>query len=200
MAERAGKDVIIKVSGSSVPFTKQTMNAESGNLLYLCAQTAYRSFDPEGTFLVYDNNVLTTEPYTIDYIQGGVVFTTNASRTITVSGAYLTMSTVATASSLSVNETCDLLDVTPFGNFYKKRISGMKSASGTITKFEVADSVFQDAILNAEFLILDVYHYSSEKPRRYWVYFDSNELQAAVEGAQNNVLNWQSTQKFDKII
>lgn len=200
MAEKAGYQTVVQISGDSTAFTKQTATAQAGNLIYLMDTAANRVFDPDGVFLVYDSNVLTVEPYTIDYIQGAVVFTTNASRTITVSGARLTMSAVATASSLSVSETCDLADVTPFTATHKKRIAGLKSASGTLTEFDVADTVFIDAILAAEFLILDIYEVSTAQPKRYWAVFESSELQAAVEGAQTQVLSWQSHKEYNRLI
>lgn len=199
MAERAGKDVVVQISGASTAFTKQSATAQAGNLIYIMDTAANRVFDPDGTFLVYDSDVLTVEPYTIDYIQGAVVFTTNATRTITVSGARLTMSTVATASAVSVNETCDLADVTPFGSTHKKRIAGLLSASGTLTEFDVTDTVFNDAIIAADFLILDIYEVSTAQPKRYWAVFESSELQAAVEGAQTQVLSWQSHKEFNRL-
>lgn len=201
MSIRAGYETVIKISGGSANFTAQTANDSGDHMLYTMASTALRAFDPDGAFVVYDGGVETTEDYEIDYIQGGVQFATADTRTITISGAYLTMSTVATASSLSVNESCDLLDVTPFnGAGYRKRKAGLLHASGTITEFNVADEAFTDAIIAAEFLILDIYEVSHALPKRYWAVFESSELQAAVEGAQTQVLSWQSHKEYDRLI
>lgn len=200
MSIRKGYETVIKISGGSTNFTAQNANDSGDHMLYTMASTALRAFDPDGVFTVYDGGVETTEDYEIDYIQGGVRFATADTRTITISGAYLTMSTVATASSLSVNESSDLLDITPFGASYRKRKAGLKSASGTITEFDVADETFTDAIISAEFLILDIYEVSSALPKRYWAVFESSELQAAVEGAQTQVLSWQSHKEYDRLI
>lgn len=200
MSIRKGYETVIKISGGSTNFTAQNANDSGDHMLYTMAQTAVRAFDPDGVFTVYDGGVETTEDYEIDYIQGGVRFATADTRTITIAGAYLTMSTVATASSLSVNESSDLLDITPFGASYRKRQAGLKSASGTITEFDVADETFTDAIISAEFLILDIYEVSSALPKRYWAVFESSELQAAVEGAQTQVLSWQSHKEYDRLI
>lgn len=200
MSIRAGYETVVKISGASTNFTEQTANDSGDHKLYYMASTALRAFDPDATFTIYDGGVETTEDYEIDYIQGGVRFATADARTITISGAYLTMSTVATASSLSVNESCDLLDITPFGVTNKKRKAGLFHASGTLTQFDVSDETFIDAIIDAEFLVLDIYEVSSALPKRYWAVFESSELQAAVEGAQNQVISWQSTQKFDRLL
>ena len=200
MSIRAGYETVVKISGGSTNFTTQTANDSGDHMLYYMASTATRAFDPDATFTVYDGGVETTEDYEIDYIQGGVQFATADTRTITISGAYLTMSTVATASSLSINESSDLLDITPFGTSYRKRKAGLKSASGTITEFNVADETFTDAIIAAEFLILDIYEVSHALPKRYWAVFESSELQAAVEGAQTQVLSWQSHKEYDRLI
>ena len=93
-----------------------------------------------------------------------------------------------------------MLDITPFGVANKKRKAGLFHASGTITEFDVADETFTDAIVAADFLILDIYEISSALPKRYWAVFESSELQAAVEGAQTQVLSWQSTKKFDRLL
>jgi hypothetical protein len=201
MSIRKGYETVIKISGGSTNFTAQNANDSGDHMLYTMAQTAVRAFDPDGVFTVYDGGVETTEDYEIDYIQGGVRFATADTRTITIAGACLTMSTVATASSLSVNESSDLLDITPFnGVGYRKRKAGLKSASGTITEFDVADETFTDAIISAEFLILDIYEVSHALPKRYWAVFESSELQAAVEGAQTQVLSWQSHKEYDRLI
>lgn len=202
MAERAGYNTVIKISGASTAFTATSTTPRTGGRIYTL-NPARRAIDPKVPLVVYKSleyPTPTTESYVIDYVEGAIVFDVSDENrgTIIASGNAFTMSTVATASSLSVNETCDLIDVTPFTATNKKRIAGLKSASGTITEFDVADETFTDAILAAEFLILHIYEVSTGEPRQYWAVFESSELQAAVEGAQTQVLSWQSHKEFGK--
>ena len=205
MSIRAGYETVVKINGASVAFEYTSSTEQNDGVTYILNATR-RSLDPSVAVSVYSTEswpAVVSEGYSVDYIQGAIVFDeTNAGRgTVTVSGNSFTMSTVATASSLSVNENCDLLDITPFNSTgHRKRKAGLLHASGTITEFDVADEIFIDSILNAEFLVLEIYEVSTAYPKRYWAVFESSELQAAVEGAQSQVLAWQSTKEYGRLI
>lgn len=190
MAEVAGKDYTIKISGTATTMTNEATTT-TDDKTYQITNTAKRVIDNTSTLTVKDDGVTVTG-YTVNYLQGTVTFdTADETRIITITGKYFPMTVAAYANEASTSKAVDLLEVTPFNTDYKKRIAGLKSASGTLSQFDITDETYIDA-LGEKVVIEDDYH-------RFWALLESTELAAAVEGVQGETVSWVSYDEWLKL-
>jgi hypothetical protein len=93
---------------------------------------------------------------------------------------------------MSHSKVCDLLDYNRFGQTNKSRIPGLKSASGTLSQFNVADAYYATALAAGVPIVLEILSATGDEPDRYWALLESDELQAAIDGMQDEVISWVS--------
>ena len=263
MPEVAGKDCVIKVSGSPVAMIGEATTT-TGNISYQITNAVKRVLERVGTILVLKkgtndaaeagttttnltmtahglatgdviinttranavravtylnaNNVTVTavtgqttgdvievykqEPttaYILNRLNGTVTYPSALARTILISGNYLPMSTAAYANSASYSMNCDMLDKTKFGDAYKLRLAGHKYASGSLTQLDMADTYFEPALTASLPVVIEYLTTSAGLPTRFWALLESAEVQAAIDGMQNQVVTWISTEAFLKL-
>lgn len=189
--ERSGNQCVIKISGAATSMTAEA-TTHTGNISYQINNTAKRVLDRDTPPTVLDGGVATTEDYSVNYLNGAVTFTTATPRTITITGKYLPMTTAAYAHVMSHSKVCDLLDYNRFGQTNKSRIPGLKSASGTLSQFNVADTYYATALAAGVPIVLEILSATGDLPDRYWALLESDELQAAIDGVQDEVITWVS--------
>jgi hypothetical protein len=257
MAELAGKDVVIKVSGAATALVGEATTSIAGNLEYQITDVAKRVLDWDNPIAVQlkgtndaaeagttttnltmashglvtgdlivntsrsnavrlvtylnANNVTVaavtgqttgdtievyktqaSNLYALNRLNGKVTFPTNTVRVIRISGDYRPMSVAAYARSMSHNRATDLLDIAVFGLEYKKRKAGLKSASGSITQIDMADTIFGDAITAGNPLVIEIRDAAASEPDRYVALLEGEDLAAAVDGLQEASVTWQS--------
>jgi hypothetical protein len=73
MAANAGKLCAVKLSGSGLSMTAEATTG-TGNTSYQITNTAKRVLDPTAAITVKDGGVTTVESYTLDRLQGKIVF------------------------------------------------------------------------------------------------------------------------------
>lgn len=135
--------------------------------------------------------------YSLDKLNGEVTYSTALARTIKISGSYLPLSIAAYATKVSRSQQCDLLESSTINSDgYKKRVPGLKSASGTITHLDVVDTIYEDALLSGNPIVIEDKSNASGLPNRFWALFESDELTAAVDGLQEVSVSWTSTNKW----
>lgn len=137
--------------------------------------------------------------YTLNRLNGKVTYASATSRVIKISGDYLPMSVAAYANQMSRSDACDMLDTTVFGDTYKSRMAGLKSASGTLTNFYSADEVFGAALTAGVPIVIEDRTVSTNEPNRYWALLESDEVSAAVEGVQSQAVSWVSYDSWIKL-
>lgn len=137
-----------------------------------------------------------TTAYSLNRLSGKVTYASASSRVIKISGDYLPMSTAAYCNTMNDSRACNMLDISKFGTQYKTKLAGMLSASGTFTQLNMADTTYSDAIVAGDPVLLENRTKSTDEPSRYWVLLDSDEIQAAVDGVQNETVSWQSTDEW----
>ena len=189
--ERSGNQCVIKISGVATSMTAEATTA-TGNISYQISNAVKQVLDRDTAPTVLDGGVATTEDYSVNYLNGTVTFTTATPRTITITGKYLPMTTAAYAHVMSHSKVCDLLDYNRFGQTNKSRIPGLKSASGTLSQFNVADTYYATALGAGVPIVLEILSATGDLPDRYWALLDSDELQAAIDGMQDEVITWVS--------
>jgi hypothetical protein len=130
--------------------------------------------------------------YSLNRLNGTVTYADALSRVIKISGDYLPMSVAAYANQMSRADACDMLDTTVFGDTYKSRMAGLKSASGTLTNFYSADEVFGAALTAGVPVVIEDRTVSTDEPHRTWALLDCDEVSGAVDGVQSQTVSWVS--------
>lgn len=142
------------------------------------------------TIMRYPSELATA--YSLNRLNGRVTYAGAATRVIKISGDYLPMATAGYANSASNSRAAELLDTSSFGNTHKKRIAGLKSASGVLTQFNVADTTYIDALVAGLPIVIEQDTAAADEPDRFWALLESTEVAAAVEGVQSESVSWVS--------
>jgi hypothetical protein len=260
MAELAGKEVVIKISGSALSFVGEATSS-TDNKNYQITAAAKQVLDKDATISVHkfdsddeaeagttttnitmtahglvtgdlivnetrsnaarivtyvnaDNVTVTavtsqtstdviakyptelSTAYTLDRLNGKATYSSALARTILISGEYLPMATAAYANSMSRTQDCELHETPRFGQTHMNRVAGLKSAAGTLTQIDVTDTTYIDALIAGEPVVIENAPSSSTTPERYWAIIEASELSAAINGVQEEVVTWTSTDEW----
>jgi hypothetical protein len=189
--ERSGNECAVKISGAATTMTAEATTT-ADNISYQITNAVKRVLDRDTAPTVLDGGVETTEDYTVNYLNGTITFESEDTRVITVTGKYLPMTTAAYAHATTHSKMCDMADVTAFGDTYKNRMATIKSASGTLSQFNVEDETYSDALVAGVPIVLEILSATGDEPDRYWALLESDEVQAAIDGVQDEVIGWVS--------
>lgn len=200
MAELAGLNTAIKISGAATSMTAEATTLITTGLVYQISNAAKQVLDinTPPTVLV-GGSAVSASTYTVNYLNGKITFLTSATRTVTVTGKYLPMTTAAYAHSMSISEAVDLMETTPFGSTHKKRITGLKSASGTFNQFDITDATYESALTASVPVVIEHVAYSGAQPDRYWALLNSDEVAAAIGSVQDETISWISHDEWIKL-
>jgi hypothetical protein len=135
-----------------------------------------------------------TTAYSLNRLNGTVTYVPAVVRVIYVSGDYLPMSSAAYAHDYSYTKEIDAHGVTAFLATHKSRIAGQKYASGTLSDWEVTSTYFADALTAGVPVVLEFRGQTADNPERVWALLNSQEITAAVAGAQDQVVKFISTE------
>lgn len=192
----AGKKALIKVSGDPVAMTDEATTT-TDDTSYQITNAAKRIIPLNASVTVEDGGVLTVESYTINRLNGTITFgSADPLRDITVSGQYLPMSTAAECREFSLTINGETIDITAFQSDWLTKIQGLKSAEGSLSKWWETDTYFQDALIAGNPVVLELYEQSDLEPERLWVLINSSEISAAVDGAVEVSVSFESTDEL----
>lgn len=137
MAATAGFNTTIKISGTSTVVTGEACTGATTTWQITAASK--RILNPSVTPTWYDNGVAiaSNQVSSVNYLTGTVVFTGSKTGPITVDASYLPMLTYTGARSVNVTFEADELDTSVFGTQWRKRIQGLKTASGKVENLEL---------------------------------------------------------------
>src|SRR5690606_29526727 len=123
MPERAGKSANVKCTGSAIAVLGEPMTDLGDHKTYQITEVTRQILDRTAAVVVYEDGVETTEKYTLERLNGKVIFdTVDANRgSITIDCAYLPATTVAYAHEFTLQRGCDMLLLPKFGDEYKAR-------------------------------------------------------------------------------
>lgn len=199
MAEQAGKDCVIKISGAKVSMTSEATTT-SDNKTYQITNVVKQVLDRTAPPTVQVAGVTVTTGFTINYLSGSVIFSSvNGGGAVTVSGYYLPMATAAYANKMNHHMAADILDITPFLATYKKRMAGLNSASGSLSQFNITDATYSAALKAGVPVVIEDRTSGSALPNRFWALLDSDEVEAAIAGIQNETITWISHDSWLKL-
>lgn len=134
--------------------------------------------------------------YTLNRLNGTVTYESAVSRTILISGSYLPMSTAAECREYSLTINGDPIDVTRFGDDWLRKIQGLKSAKGSLSRWWDTDTYFVDALIAGDPVVIELYAQNDQDPDRLWAILNSSEMSAAVDGAVEDSVSFESTNEL----
>lgn len=164
MPSTAGKIGLVKVGGTPTAFTDEATTATVANQVYQITSSAKRIWSPTATITVKDGGTPVdagADPYVINRLTGKVTFTAVTARTITISGTYIPMSTIAKSKSITWEKGNEVLDDTTFdSNGYEENIPGIHSVRASLGKnWETTYSaLFKSAIVSGSLLVIQIFH------------------------------------------
>jgi hypothetical protein len=180
----------VKAISTGVAMTNEATTATGAS--YQINTASKRILDLNTAIVVKDGGSVTTEAYTVDYLNGKVTFGSVASRTITITGAYLTPATIATADTFNFSATTESYENTAFGSQYKSFEAGLISGTATLGRFFLTDDLFIDALLDGEYKILEYYVSSGVKISFYGL-LTSDNVDSAVASLVREEMTFQIT-------
>ena len=178
----------VKAQSSAVAMTDEATTT-SDNISYQITDSAKRIMDINTTVVVGGAG---SDRYRVDYINGTIIFHESGTRTITVTGAYVVPTTVATADSFSFNGSADALEFTQFQDTAKQFQAGLTSGTATLGRFFVTDDLFRQAILDKEIKVLE-YHVDASNSIKFYGLITSASPDAPVADLIKETMNFQIT-------
>jgi hypothetical protein len=185
----------VKQQSSAVAMTDEATTA-TGNISYQITNTAKRIIDLGTAVVVKVGGSPVTTGFTIDYLNGKIVFTSVATRTVTVTGAYVTLTTVASARSFTFNGTRETTDVTKFGTQFREFEPTLLTGTAELGLVYEANSTFFAMLTNGTIKVLEYYPNDSLTPIRFFGLCTNNSINAPVEGVLDESITFQITKQI----
>lgn len=191
----AGKDVIIKISGEGVVAT-DLATITLNNKTYQIADTLKQVIAYNTPVIVKDGGQPTEEKYKINRLLGIIEFETEKERDITIDCTYLPLVQVAEAHVASYTEAVDIHEVPRFGDTHKRRIPGLKYASGSLSHWDILDSTFDDALASGKPVVIELKPSAQGKTKRLFALLESTEMALAIDNPHEQSVSFISTDEF----
>lgn len=191
-----GYKALVKAQSSAVAMTNEATTMSGSNTIYTITNTAKRLIDLETPVVVNVGGSPVTSGFVIDRLNGRVIFDSSATRTVTITGAYVLTTTITEAKGFAFNATRDALDITRFQQAYREFESGLLSGTASLTLNYLTDSVFYGLLTNGQRKIVEYYPNDDiTGPIRFYGLVTSNDITAPVEGIIEEAIQFQvSTQ------
>jgi hypothetical protein len=197
----SGRKALIKVGGTAVTMTAEATTLQSGggitvNTQYKITDVTKQIIDINSAITVLVGGSPVTTGFTVDTLNGTVIFDTSSVRTVTVTGKYVPTSTAAECHEFSLKINGETIDVTKFGDDFLTKIQGMKSAEGSLSKWFTTDRYFSNALVAGSPVVIEIYPQDTLNPDRIWAVLTGDEVSAAVDGATDVSVSFESTNKM----
>lgn len=198
MAETAGRLAIVKVSGTATDLATETLTRVDDNN-WQVTTAAKQVLDRDVTPVLEedDGGWADIEYESVDKLSGIFTFSgagyTAGSDIRVKTGNYLPMSSAAYAHAYTYRRGVDLHDASIFLATHKNRIPGLKYASGTLSQWDMTSAYFSDALTAGNPIVLEFRDAAASDPLRVWALLESQEMRAAIESAQDEIVTFIST-------
>ena len=197
----AGKTCLIKLSGEPVAFTSEATSS-ADDKVYTLASTSLAGlpWDRDATVAVRVDGTPTTEAV-VNRLAGTVEFSTADTRTVTVTGQYLPISTVGEAKEFTLSLTATNQEDPAFGDDYVTRVQTLKDVTGSLgawyadkalVNVVAATSVTNPVLLEYFVASTSAYH------ARTWALFNNDEISASADGLVEESIDWEGTPDADE--
>ena len=190
-----GYGALVKAQSSSIVFTDEATTT-SDDKSYQITDAAKRILDYETDLVVKDDAIATTESYTVNKITGTVTFATSTPRTITLSGSYVVLATIAEASEFSFDGVLDTVDATVFQAGERIYLPTLVSATATVGKFYEVTGFFTNLLFDGSVKVVELYADDSGTPFRFYATVSANSISASVEDLTRETVTLQATDRM----
>jgi hypothetical protein len=191
---RPGYLASVKGQSSAVAMTAEATTG-TGNISYQITNSAKRILDLNTDVVVNVGGSPVTTGFTISYLTGTVTFETAATRTVTITGAYVVLTTIADAKAYKFTGTREVYDYTVFKAAFKAFEAGMKSGTATLSRFYVADSYFFTWLTDNSIKVIEFYVDDSLAPIRFYAVIMSSDVNAPVGALIEQSIEFQITKE-----
>ncbi len=197
---------MVKVGGTPTAFTDEAVDVITTNKKYQITNTAKRIWSPTATITVKAAGVAVdpvADPYVINRLTGKVTFDNVSARgTVTVSGTYLPMVTVAKSTYVMYEHGNQVLDDTTFdSNGADENIPGIQSITATLGKnWETTFSLgFKEAIVNGSLLVIQIFHNRNvAADLAFWARPTKQSVNAATRSIVGEALSFVGSADVDR--
>jgi hypothetical protein len=172
MPSTAGRLSLVKMSGGSTSFTGEATTVLVTNQVYQITAATKQVWDQFATITVKDGGTPVdpvADPYTINRLTGTVSFTNVTSRTITIDGHYLPMTTIAKATDFTYEVDRPAIDDTTFdSNGWTENVAGLGASAVSLGKNweSVSAPLLEAALTSGAVLVLALYSNRNNAPDR----------------------------------
>ena len=193
---QASYSTSVSAQSSAVVFTDEATSTID-NISYQITNAAKRIWDYATALVVEDGGSPTVESYTVNGLNGTVTFeSADAGRVITVTGAYVVLTTLATAKDFALTSDLTLADTTPLGQQFSVFTPTTLTGSITLGRYDLADSTFADMLLAGD---VKVINYTSESSEPEWLAYaiaNSDAYSTAIGGVGEESISFNITRKM----
>jgi hypothetical protein len=195
-----GKKGLVKVPGAPVAMANEATTSLS-LVLYQVTNAARRLLTPFGDYVVEQStnagaNWNAVTAYTLNRLTGSITFSTarSAGTLVRISGNYLPMATAAECKSYRFRISAKNDDTSAFGDEWVRRTQALLDATGALGRWASVDRYFRGQLVAEELVLIEIYANSAAAPDlRVWARMSSDEMTAAVEGQQENSVEWEGS-------
>ena len=188
-----GYKALVKAQSSAVAMTDEATTMSGTNTIYTITNAAKRTLDIDTPIIVKVGGSPVTTGFTIDYLSGIVTFATASVRTVTVTGAYVALTTITEAKGFSVTLTRDALDVTRFQQEFREYDAGLLSGTAELTSNYLVASPFFALLIAGSRKVIEYYPNDNLTPIRFYGVITTSDLVAPVEGIIEENISFQIT-------
>lgn len=150
MAASAGYNALIKVSGTATTITDEaTTELDAGPpQVFQITNAAKRVLDPATAVVIKDDGAVdVTADFTIDFNAGTVTSAAGGYTSVTISGKYIPLHTVAQCTVATINASVAELDSSELGEAFTKLECGKGTAEVEITRLGAMSDVLDGGSL-----------------------------------------------------
>lgn len=184
----------IKGQSSAVALSLEATTS-TDDQFYQITNVARRILDINTPVVVRVGGNIVTTGYKVKYLTGTIEFDTVEVRTVTVSGAYVSLTELAQGKSYSFNGTADMLDKTTFKKAYREFESGLKTGTAEIQLFYL-DTYFYDWLMDGSVKVVELYVADAEDPIRFLALVADDSINIPVEGLVDQSISLQITKEL----
>lgn len=189
-----GYSALVKAQSSAIAITNEPTTS-GDNKSYQITNAAKRILDFDTPLVVKDGGV-PVMGYSISRINGTVTFPTSATRVITITGAYVTLATVAEASEFAFDGITETGDATVFSETNRKYLPTLNSATATITQFYDVDGFFLGVLFDRAIKVVELYADGGGDPFRFYALVSADSVTSSIDSLTIESITLQATNKM----
>jgi hypothetical protein len=198
-----GKRAQIKIMSAATPigFINEAMTGDVTKTIYTINDQTKKYWSKSAPVLIEESSdginwLPTTGQYVIEYAGGKITFTVPRApgTLIRADGEYVTTTNWAEVTDYSMAIGNQLIDVTTFdSNGFRNRLPNLVEATGTVTGFYAETNLYNDRVLAGESVVIELLpDRTLTNVFAFYAFLESEELQAAIEGAVGVSIPYQS--------